>query len=85
MADISLTLLSSLEKVMRNEPAENIDYNRFSMLNNEKKSFQLYIKADSETISLDIKSDLNCIKVFTVEYMPSGFAINKKTADDYVL
>ncbi len=84
MADISLTLLSSLEKVMRNEPAENIDYNRFSMLNNEKK-FQLYIKADSETISLDIKSDLNCIKVFTVEYMPSGFAINKKTADDYVL
>lgn len=85
MADISLTLLSSLEKVMRNEPAENIDYNRFSMLNNEKKSFQLYIKADSETISLDIKSDLNCIKVFTVEYMPSGFAINEKTADDYVL
>lgn len=85
MADISLTLLSSLEKVMRNEPAENIDYNRFSMLNNEKKSFQLYIKADSETVSLDIKSDLNCIKVFTVEYMPSGFAINKKTADDYVL
>lgn len=85
MADISLTLLSSLEKVMRNEPAENIDYNRFSMLNNEKKSFQLYIKADSEAVSLDIKSDLNCIKVFTVEYMPSGFAINKKTADDYVL
>lgn len=85
MADISLTLLSSLEKVMRNEPAENIDYNRFSMLNNEKKSFQLYIKADSETVSLDIKSDLNCIKVFTVEYMPSGFAINEKTADDYVL
>ena len=37
MADISLTLLSSLEKVMRNEPSENIDYNRFSMLNNEKK------------------------------------------------
>ncbi len=85
MADISLTLLSSLEKVMRNEPAENIDYNRFSMLNNEKKSFQLYIKADSEAVSLDIKSDLNCIKVFTVEYMPSGFAINEKTADDYVL
>ncbi len=85
MANIRLTLLSSLEKVMRNEPAENIDYNRFSMLSNEKKSFQLYIKADSEAVSLDIKSDLNCIKVFTVEYMPSGFAINEKTADDYVL
>ncbi|MDE6124678.1 MAG: DUF4091 domain-containing protein [Eubacterium sp.] len=85
MANISLTLLSSLEKVMRNEPVENIDYNRFSMLNNEKKSFQLYIKADSEAVSLDVKSDLDCIKVCTVEYMPSGFAINKKTADDYVL
>ncbi|MDE7124689.1 MAG: hypothetical protein K2N83_04290, partial [Eubacterium sp.] len=62
MANISLTLLSSLEKVMRNEPVESIDYNYFSMLNNEKKSFQLYIKADSEAVSLDVKSDLDCIK-----------------------
>ena len=85
MANMNLTLLSSLEKVMRNEPVEDKGYNRFSMLSNEKKSFQLYITAESETVNLEIKSDLNCIHAYTVEYMPSGFAINEKTADDYVI
>lgn len=85
MADINLTLLSSLEKIMRNEPAASNGFSGFSMLNNERKSFQLHISADCSAVSLDIQSDLNCITAYTVEYLPSEYAINEKTADDYVI
>ena len=82
---MKLILLSSLKKIMRNEAPEDKSFQGFSMLNNEKKSFQLYIEADCDTVSLEIKSDLNCIHPYTVEYIPSKFAINEKTADDYVI
>ncbi|MDE6659777.1 MAG: hypothetical protein K2K01_06660, partial [Eubacterium sp.] len=85
MANINLTLLSSLEKVMREEEIPTRVFNGFSMLNNERKSFQLYIESDCDEISLEMKSDLNCITPYTVEYLPSEFAINEKTADDYVI
>ena len=82
---MKLILLSSLEKIMRNEAPRGKDFRGFSMLNNEKKSFQLYIEADCDTVSLEIKTDLDCIRAYTVEYIPSNFAINEKTADDYVI
>lgn len=85
MSDINLTLLSSLKKVMKGEVPSDENYGGFSMLSNEKKSFQLYISADCETVSVDVKSDLDCIKAYTVEYMPSEYAINEKSADDYVI
>lgn len=85
MANINLTLLSSLEKVMRGEIVSSNGFCGFSMLNNERKSFQLYISSAYDEVSLEIKSDLNCIKPFTVEYLPSEYAINEKTADDYVI
>ncbi|MCD7723447.1 MAG: DUF4091 domain-containing protein [Clostridiales bacterium] len=84
MSDIKLTLLSPLVKVMRTEsPTGN--FSSFSMLKNEKKSFQLYISAKCEKVAVDVKSELGCIKAYTVEYIPGGFAINKKTDDDYVI
>lgn len=82
---MKLILLSSLEKIMRNEAPSCKDFRGFSMLNNEKKSFQLYIEAECDTVSLDIKSDLDGIHAYTVEFIPSKFAINEKTADDYVI
>ena len=82
---MKLILLSSLEKIMRNEAPSGKDFRGFSMLNNEKKSFQLYIEAQCDTVSLDIKSDLDCIHAYTVEFIPSKFPINEKTADDYVI
>lgn len=85
MSEINLTLLSSLEKIMRNEAVKSAGFSGFSMLNNEKKSFQLYIAADCEEVSLEIHSDLDCIQPYTVEYMPSEYSINEKTADDYVI
>lgn len=85
MTNMNLTLLSSLEKIMRGEEIPNSSFNGFSMLNNERKSFQIYIEADCDEISLEIKSDLNCITPYTVEYLPSEYAINEKTADDYVI
>ena len=85
MTELNLTLLSSLEKVMRGEEISSNDFCGFSMLNNERKSFQLYIEADCKEVSLEINSDLNCIHSYTVEYLPSEYAINEKTADDYVI
>ena len=82
---MKLILLSSLEKIMRNEAPSNKEFRGFSMLNNEKKSFQLYIEAEHDAVSLEIKSDLDCVHAYTVEYIPSKFAINEKTADDYVI
>ncbi|MDE5671163.1 MAG: DUF4091 domain-containing protein [Eubacterium sp.] len=82
---IHLVLLSSLEKIMRNETSSESRFNGFSMLNNERKSFQLYISSDCDEVSLEIKSDLSCITPYTVEYLPSEYAINEKTADDYVI
>lgn len=82
---MKLVLLSSLEKTMRNEAPNDKGFRGFSMLNNEKKSFQLYIEADHDAVSLEIKSDLTCVHAYTVEYIPSKFAINEKTADDYVI
>lgn len=85
MTELNLTLLSSLEKVMRGEEISSNDFCGFSMLNNERKSFQLYIEANCKEVSLEINSDLNCIHSYTVEYLPSEYAINEKTADDYVI
>lgn len=85
MRNIDLTLLSSLEKVMKGEKVSESNFSGFSMLNNERKSFQLFISSDSDSVSLEIKSDLDCITAYTVEYLPSEFAINEKTADDYVI
>lgn len=85
MSDINLTLLSSLEKVMRGEDISSNGFKGFSMLNNERKSFQLYITADCNEVSLEINSDLTCITPYTVEYLPSEYAVNKRTADDYVI
>ena len=82
---IHLVLLSSLEKIMRNEPITKSNFTGFSMLNNERKSFQLHISSDCDKVSLEIQSDLSCITPYTVEYLPSEYAINEKTADDYVI
>lgn len=85
-ANLDILLLSSLEKVMRNEIPNYNEYNRFSLLNNERKSFQLFISSSTDNrAEININSDLDCIRTYTVEYVPSNYAINKKTADDYVI
>ena len=85
MPDIRLTPLSSLKKVMHGSPVASDGFSGFSMLNNERKSFQLYIETEYEKVSLEIKSDLDCIKPYTVEYLPSEYSICKNRADDYVI
>ena len=70
---------------MKNEAPAVKGYRGFSMLNNEKKSFQLFIEADCDSVSLEINTDLDCVNTCTVEFIPSKFAINEKTADDYVI
>lgn len=85
MADLELVLLSPLKKVMRYETPYNDGFGGFSMLNNEKKSFQLFISARASEAQIDIKSDLDCIHAYKVEYLPSRLPLKKDTADDYVL
>ena len=66
---IHLVLLSSLEKIMRNEPITESNFTGFSMLNNERKSFQLHISSDCDKVSLEIQSDLSCITPYTMQLM----------------
>lgn len=82
---MDLILLSPLEKVMQNEIPKDDGFKGFSMLSDERKSFQLFISSSESEVRLDIDSDIYGISVYTVEYVPSGCAVNEKTADDYVV
>ncbi len=79
----NLTIISPLEKIMHGEKAA-APFEGFSMLKNERKSFSAYIESSSDNLSVQIDSPLECT-MYTVEYMPSEFPINEKTADDFVI
>ena len=85
MAGLEIVLLSSLEKVMRYETPKSGGFSGFSMLNNEKKSFQLFISAPFDEAEFYINSDLDCVFPYKVEYLPSRLPLKGDTADDYVL
>ena len=79
-----IKILSSLEKIYDSDKMPDVEYKGFSMLKNEKKSFQLAIEATE-----DCKADLVCessvkgIRTYTVEHIKSDFPMWKKGADDY--
>lgn len=80
----NIRVMSSLKKLYDTDKLPDCDYNGFSMLKNEKKSFQLAIEAD-EAYEFDLayESTVKNINIYTVEHIRSDFPMWKKGADDY--
>ncbi|MBQ3136694.1 MAG: DUF4091 domain-containing protein [Clostridia bacterium] len=77
-------ILSSLEKIYDSDIMPTEAYKGFSMLKNEKKSFQLAIEAveDCEA-EIEYESSLENICIYTVEHIKSDLPMQKTGADDY--
>lgn len=80
----NIKVLSSLEKVYDSDKMPDTEYKGFSMLKNEKKSFQLAIEATEDyEAELTYESTLKGLQIYTVEHIKSDFPMWKKGADDY--
>ena len=79
-----IKILSSLEKIYDSDGIPVVDYIGFSMLKNEKKSFQLAIETTEDCeIDLVYESTIKGLRIYTVEHIKSDFPMFKKGADDY--
>ena len=79
-----IKIVSSLEKIYDSDsiPAKALD--SFSMLRNEKKSFQIAIEALRDTDGvLNIATELQNLRLYTVEHLKSVLPIQDKNVDDY--
>lgn len=79
-----IKIISSLEKLYDSDsiPAKALD--SFSMLRNEKKSFQIAIEALRDTDGvLNIATELHNLRLYTVEHLKSVLPIQDKNVDDY--
>lgn len=82
--NIKMTIMSSLEKLYFDAPTPSSDYEGFSMLQNEKKSFQVVIECDdSFSGRISVNSDLKNIRIFSVKDVKSDFPNYKIGIDDY--
>ena len=76
--------LSSLEKLYDCDKMPEDNSEGFTMLRNEKKSFQLAVEASEDTnAELIVTAKLKNINIYTVEHVKSGLPMQKKGADDY--
>ena len=79
---VKLHVLSSLEKLYHNERIPNSNFSSFSMLRNEKKSFQIVVESDNTFDGeLTIESSLE-YSIYSVEYIKSDFPM-AENSDDY--
>ncbi len=81
---VDIKVLSSLEKIYQTDKMPQKELKYFSMLKNEKKSFQIAVEADNESDEmLKICSDLKNIHTYSVEHIKSDFPMDRTDADDY--
>ncbi len=80
--NVKLFILSSLEKLYHDDVIPKKEITSFSMLKNEKKSFQIAVETDEEFEGkIDIDTQFN-FSMYSVEYIKSDFPMSKD-ADDY--
>ena len=81
---IKIKVISSLEKIYHSDKVPRNTLSNFSMLKNEKKSFQIAIESEKEIrAKLIINSDFDKTTVYSVEHIKSDFPMNKTGVDDY--
>ncbi len=80
---VTIKAISSLEKIYHEDKVPENTLSRFSMLNNEKKSFQISVESEKDFKGvLEIKSNIKDICKYTVKHIKSDFPMFKG-ADDY--
>ena len=81
---IKIKVISSLEKIYHSDKVPENTLFSFSMLKNEKKSFQIAFECEKEIrAKLIINSDFDKTTVYSVEHIKSDFPMNKTGVDDY--
>lgn len=81
---IKIKVISSLEKIYHSDKVPENTLFSFSMLKNEKKSFQIAIESEKEfDAEIILNSLFNVTKIYSVEHIKSDFPMNKTGVDDY--
>lgn len=80
----AIKFISSLEKLYDNDKLPESDYKKFSMLRNEKKSFQLVVISDEKsTEEIKFSSNIKTVHTYKVEHIKSDLPMTKNDADNY--
>ena len=80
----SVKIISSLEKIYHGDIMPQDEYKGFSMLKNERKSFQVAVECLCDTsVKFDIDTDIKNVAVYTVEHIKSDYPMHEKNVDDY--
>lgn len=80
--NISLKIISSLEKIYHNDSFVQNEISNFSLLRNEKKSFQIIVETKEKFLGhIGINSTIHH-KLYSVEHIKSDFPMYQN-ADDY--
>lgn len=80
---VKIRIISSLEKLYHGDKVPEAALSHFSMLNNEKKSFQIVIESEQDFKgTLIIETDIKDIRRYSIEHIKSDFPM-AKGADDY--
>ncbi len=81
---IKIKTVSSLVKIYDSDKMPDKALESFSLLRNEKKSFQVAVESSCEgEVVFKINSDLKNIRTYTVEHIKSDYPMDKKDCDDY--
>lgn len=81
---VNIKIISSLEKIYHGDKVPTNALSNFSMLKNEKKSFQIAVESNYEfSAELILKSPFINTKIYSVEHIKSDFPMNKTGTDDY--
>ncbi len=80
----NLKIISSLEKVYDEDAVPVKSLTGFSMLRDEKKSFQVAFESDADgETELCIDTDVKGVQTYSVEHIRSDFPMSDTGADDY--
>lgn len=81
--NVKISIISSLEKLYHGDKVPEKILSHFSMLKNEKKSFQIVIESDRDfNGTLTIETNIKDIHKYSVEHIKSDYPM-AKGADDY--
>ena len=81
---VKMKIISSLEKIYHSDKVPTNTLSYFSMLKNEKKSFQIAIESEHELeAEFILSSPFDNTKIYSVEHIKSDFPMNKTGTDDY--
>ncbi len=83
--NVKLHILSSLEKVYHNDEIPNDEFSSFSMLRNEKKSFQIVVESNKTFDGKIIIDSTLEYSVHSVEYIKSDYPMSENSDDYYRL